>query len=429
MQKCKRIRKQLNAAISAIDERHSDYCINPEKDHTRNRKLSFETVVRIVLSMTNHSLQAEINRYWNFSDQSPTKSAFIQQRQKISPEAFRAVFDEFTKKIAPVENFRGYRLLACDGTSVNLPRNPADTSTSVHAKPTAESYNMLHINAMYDLMNGIYTDYTIDLGMNIAESAALVQMASKLKHPEKTILTADRGYGYLSTICKLTELRLNFVLRAKDILSNNFLASLGLPNEEFDLDFSKILTFHRYKKYLSNPQYIVVNKRNSLDFSEKDEIPVSFRVCRFKLPSGGFECLVTNLPRSKFSVPDLKYIYHLRWGIETSFRELKYSIGLMFFHAKKLDSVLQEVHAAMLMLNFCSLIIQSVPLHQKDSWKHQHIINFAAAVGCCRSFFSSGETQTLNLILRDQSLIRPDRQYGRYLHDTKPAKSLTYRVS
>ena len=42
----------------------------------------------------------------------------------------------------------------------------------------------------------------------------------------------------------------------------------------------------------------------------------------------------------------------LRWGIKTSFRDLKYAIGLVYFHAKKLNSVLQEVHAALLVLNF-----------------------------------------------------------------------------
>ena len=119
----------------------------------------------------------------------------------------------------------------------------------------------------------------------------------------------------------------------------------------------------------------------------------------------------------------------LRWGIETSFRDLKYAIGLVYFHARKLNSVLQEIHAALIMMNFCSLVISSIPLKQKSSWKYKHKINFAAAVGCCRSFFSSGKTKTLNPILRDQSLIRPDRHYDRNLHDTKPAKSMTYRVS
>ena len=33
----------------------------------------------------------------------------------------------------------------------------------------------------------------------------------------------------------------------------------------------------------------------------------------------------------------IKELYHMRWGIETSFRELKYAIGLTSFHSKKRD--------------------------------------------------------------------------------------------
>ena len=426
----KRTRRWLNSTIASISKQRSDYCVNAEKDHTRNRVLSFEKMLRMVLSMTDHPLQSEINRYWKFDDRSPTKSAFIQQRQKIRPEAFRAMFDDFTRRAYPSKRFKGYRLLACDGTSVNLPRNPSDTVTSVHAKPSAETYNMLHINAMYDLMNGIYTDYTIDFGMNVGENAALIRMASALKYPKKTIFVADRLYGNLSTMSRLSELGASFVLRAKDTLSNGFLARMNLPNGEFDVVLSKIITFHSGKQFRDDPRYITVSRyKSGFDFSVRDEYPISFRVCRFLLPSGNYECLITNLPSSRFSASELKQIYRLRWGIETSFRELKYSIGMMYFHARKLDSVLQEIHAAMLMMNFCSLIVYSLPFEQKDSWVFQHKINFAAAVGCCRSFFDSGGTLALNLILRDQSLIRPERQYDRYLHDTKPAKSMTYRVS
>ncbi len=31
----------------------------------------------------------------------------------------------------------------------------------------------------------------------------------------------------------------------------------------------------------------------------------------------------------------LKQIYALRWGIETSFRDLKYTIGMLDFHSKR----------------------------------------------------------------------------------------------
>lgn len=429
MKKSKRIRLQLNQAISTVNEHRSNFCLDAQRDYTRERKLNFETVIRTVLSMSNHSLQAELNRNWKFSPKTPTKSAFIQQRQKIQPEAFRKLFEEFTQKAVPMNLFKGYRLLACDSTAVNLPRNPQDTVTSARAKPTAESYNMLHLHAMYDLLNHFYTDYAIDYGTKNQELKALLQMAGNIQNPEKTILVADRGYGFLGTIHFLSEHGFNFILRTKDIFSNGFLMNLGFPDTEFDLDFSKILTCHQGKKYRDNPNYMHVFRQYGLDFSKQDEYPLSFRICRFKLPSGNYECLVTNLPRSGFSVSSLMKIYSLRWGIETSFRELKYSLGLMYFHAKKLNSVLQEIHAAMLMMNFCSLIVYSMPFMQKTSWKYAHKINFATAVGCCKSFLNSGETKTLDLILFDQSLIRPNRRYDRYLHDTKPAKSLTYRVS
>ena len=39
----------------------------------------------------------------------------------------------------------------------------------------------------------------------------------------------------------------------------------------------------------------------------------------------------------------------MRWGIETSFRELKYAIGLTSFHARKPDFIKQEIYARLLL--------------------------------------------------------------------------------
>ncbi len=48
----------------------------------------------------------------------------------------------------------------------------------------------------------------------------------------------------------------------------------------------------------------------------------------------------------------LKALYARRWGIETSFRSLKYAVGLIHLHAKKPDLVLQEIFASFLIFNF-----------------------------------------------------------------------------
>lgn len=53
--------------------------------------------------------------------------------------------------------------------------------------------------------------------------------------------------------------------------------------------------------------------------------------------------LYTNLDSETFPIGTIKELYRLRWGIETSFRELKYAIGLSCLHGKKTDFLLQEV--------------------------------------------------------------------------------------
>ncbi len=53
---------------------------------------------------------------------------------------------------------------------------------------------------------------------------------------------------------------------------------------------------------------------------------------RLEIKPGFFETLVTN---TDYSPEKLKDLYAYRWGIETSFRDLKYSIGLTHFHAKE----------------------------------------------------------------------------------------------
>ena len=59
--------------------------------------------------------------------------------------------------------------------------------------------------------------------------------------------------------------------------------------------------------------------------------PMKLRIFRFLLDNGEFETIAISLPHS-FSLDDIRELYHLRWGIETSFRNLKYTLGLVNLH-------------------------------------------------------------------------------------------------
>ena len=69
---------------------------------------------------------------------------------------------------------------------------------------------------------------------------------------------------------------------------------------------------------------------------------ISFRIIKFLLPNGTTEYTYTNLPKEDFILDEIRELYNRRWGIETSFRDIKYAAGMLFFHSRK-NSVIPEM--------------------------------------------------------------------------------------
>ena len=106
----------------------------------------------------------------------------------------------------------------------------------------------------------------------------------------------------------------------------------------------------------------------------------------------------------------------MRWGIEVSFRTLKYTIGLLHFHSKKPEYILQEIFARLTMYNFTAFIAAGVPPKKpKDNRKHKYKVNFSVATGICRKFFLGLCTpETVEAVIRRHILpIRPNKHKPR----------------
>ena len=116
-------------------------------------------------------------------------------------------------------------------------------------------------------------------------------------------------------------------------------------------------------------------------------------------------------------------------GIETSFRNLKHTLGLLHLHAKKVEFVLQEIFAKLTMYNFCELITQSVVIRQAQK-THTYKVNFSDAVHICRQFFLGDVPPPIleAMLMRYISPIRPGRKDTRKLTQ-KSSASFTYRVA
>ena len=431
-------KRKLDTAISAISGVSWLYSKDPDSDFTRERKLPVDTLLRLLLKFSGKSLQSELSAYYLPLERTyqtvPTKSAFTQQRQKLLWEGCYSLFRSFTDSLPYLKLFDGFRLLACDGSTVQIPRNENETDFSVKAREDCRSFNQLHINGLFDVLNRIYADAVVDPGWCRRESAALITMVNHLDHPESAIVLADRGYEGYNTIAHLIESMANFVIRAKDLDSNGFLHTLHLPPDgELDIDVSKILTNSRAQVFQNDDRYVWIHRRAFDLWDSSGTYPIQFRLVRFMLADGSYECLVTNLPREKFPPGKLKKLYHLRWGVENAYRDLKYPVDLLHFHGKSAQSVLQELFCSLTMFNYCAyLCVHADILHMHKRTKYRYKVNFANAVGPCRSYLhgSISEMELLERLRLAPTPIRPDRHVPRPSRmKEQSSREFNYRAS
>jgi hypothetical protein len=75
--------------------------------------------------------------------------------------------------------WKGFNLLAVDGSRVNIARNPNDIETYVSRKK-GKGFNALHLSTVYDLLNHQYTDVIIQGIHTQDERDALINMIPSL---------------------------------------------------------------------------------------------------------------------------------------------------------------------------------------------------------------------------------------------------------
>lgn len=167
------------------------------------------------------------------------------------------------------------------------------------------------------------------------------------------IVTADRGYEGYFPMMDVEALGQYFCFRLKDIDSGSISGRYRhLCDEDGCFDTAITRRYTRRMDVYNRPElfdddYVFVgnSSRNYNHYVPKTNgiqgrggcrhIPVpyyefTFRIVRLRISDDFYEVLATNLPADEFSVDDLIDVYHLRWGVETSYRFLKYCDHVSF---------------------------------------------------------------------------------------------------
>lgn len=73
-------------------------------------------------------------------------------------------------------------------------------------------------------------------------------------------------------------------------------------------------------------------------------------------PVKTMEYLLTNLSQEEFDADQIKELYHLRWNIEVSFRDLKYVLHGKQVHSRRQNQIEQEIDMAVMVYNLISAV-------------------------------------------------------------------------
>lgn len=293
-----KIKRILLSEIEKMNQHREDFYRHPGIDFTRNRKISFDTLLHFQISM--RVAPSTMNC-------SSISKALLQLQQLLS---------------SPIPVKRQVPLLACDGSAFTFTRNPKDTES--YYKPSGRSqkgFNQMYLVPLYDLLNKVYTDAVIKPIRKRNEFAALYELIDRHVPCSGTVpvFIADRGFHAYNVFAHAIENGSFFVIRATDTKMERLLSGDLSKEETFDTRVTRYLTRSCSKKkylYLElADKYCHICQKVAFDYFPEQgygEYEISLRALRFPIRKGIYENIITNVPENEFHAEEIKEIYHLR---------------------------------------------------------------------------------------------------------------------
>lgn len=430
-----KIRAAFSDAVNYVASNISQYTIHPGRDMIRSRKIGPDQLLTFLVSCGSSSTRIELLDFFGLREDSPSASAFHQQRAKLKPEALEAVFSRFNSSLLSAGEPSPFRFLAVDGSTFTFFSKPAFSSSEyfVSEGHSAKGFYSMHLNALYDLQRHTYSDALIQPVHQKDEFRAFCDMVDRHSTLPGTsdVFIGDRGYCSYNNMAHVMEKGQYFLFRTKDIDSKGLVRNFDFPDtDSFDITVNVTLVRSHKKSILIKEGFYrrYVDANASFDYvpyGSLDPYDLSFRIVRFPISDGSFECLVTNLPPEEFPPERIKLIYFARWAIEGSFRKLKYTIGLSNFHAYKPEYIRQEIWAKLIAYNMTEALI-NLTMIEHGRTKHEYKVNFSMAAHICRVFLrlttEKDPIDVMSLLKKELIPIRKERRYPRLqtAHFRKP---------
>lgn len=297
-------------------------------------------------------------------------AAFTKARAKFKHGAFKELstllVDSFYESGPHKKDWRGMRLLACDGSNVELPNSEEiEARFGIHSvRSDGKKISMGTLCELYDPLNNLCIAGKLD-GFKVSETALLWDILKEQSFGKGDVFICDRYFYHIALMLYLHQIGADFCFRIKK--SSNQVKALKAAGKQdgfFDIKLG------RESKKLAAEVGVT-------------EHTAKCRVSIIELDNGEEEYLLTSfLDPVQVSLADLKELYFLRWGIEEHYKKLKHRVCIENFSGKTVESIYQDFYAKLFIINLTCTLIHPVDhlLSEQPKKKHVHKVNFTDAL-------------------------------------------------
>jgi hypothetical protein len=351
----------------------------------------------------------------------PSKQAFSKARYKIHHEGFKALLFSGIKDTygdsLETGTWRGYRVIAADGSSINLPISEETISYFGRFKcngTQGKSPILGRVSLFVDLCTSMILSARLaswNVGEQTLAEEQLPEVVNQFRDmgQARLLFVYDRGYPSLKFIAQHDSLQADFLFR----LQKSTYKGVWERIEAGETDFDCLL------------------KSREFPLGRK------VRVLAIPLKNGETEVLITSLfDRENFTLNELSKTYFLRWHIEECYKRLKIGTELENFSGKNLEAIFQEFWAHLVICNILAVYM----CEKQNPWNPDDIpeyrLNFSVLFGVMRqkifhALLGDYPIKKLGKLFnrvasRAKVKIRPDRSYSRDKAG-KPKRIHTFR--
>lgn len=435
------LRREASKLLRKLFQKHARYVAQHPADFaesqnffTRDSFWKLYKVIRVIFLSQHGSLTESIRRALTLEERMRphSLSGFVQKRDKVKLCAFIYIFINIIldiEKMFPPKLYKGMYVIACDGSDFPMPSEvvPSEAGAS---KARKVQHCMDHVNAFYDVRNMLYIAVTIRPKLQCSERSELLYMAKALPEqnpnykPEKCIILCDRGYESYHVLRELNYLGYHFIIRCPAQSAKGLACLKELPVPEGS-DPIEIISTIKLRRGTDG----VYDKSNTKNWRDETDEKLTVRIVIAKLAEGKVEYLVTNLPKAITSAKEAVKLYGERWEIETGYRYVKYSVGGIVLHSKKLKAQEMEIYASLALYNCISAIITHIEV-DNTGCKYKYKLNFNECAAECIDYLFTDKVPpgSLETVLASYKVqIKPGRNFKRG-HLVKKVKGFNYRT-